>query len=60
MKKVSASFKLSLQSRQILAVLAKREGLDKTTVLEIAIRELARIRDIDYTCDLSNESGIKY
>ena len=59
--KISVTFKLSLKARQLLTILAAREGTcNKTGELESAIREYANKKGIDYSKDLSEESGISH
>ena len=60
-KKISVTFKLSLKARQLLTILSRKEGTNnKTAELENAIREYARNKGIDYTKDLSRESGVNH
>ena len=46
MRKKATSFRLSAEVLQILSVLAGRMGLSVTSVIELAVRDLARKRGV--------------
>jgi hypothetical protein len=54
--KKAAHFLLTEQARRLLERLAQTDGISKTAMLEIAIREAARKRGIDAHSGLQAES----
>lgn len=45
-EKLTVSARLSTEARELLTALAKKQGISKTAVLELAIREYAEKRGL--------------
>lgn len=59
MRKIGTSMRFTLEARDILLKLAWRLGVNQSAVMEIALRHIAKLHDVEFTDPPAKASKLK-